>query len=134
MAGMYQVAIVAHSWVRWLVLIAGLVALARGISGMKSRRSWKSTDDRGTLFFTIGLDVQTLLGLLIYASIGSGTRRVMEHVGGMAVALVLAHVGRVRIRRTPTSDDRHRLAVLFVGLSLLVILLSIPWSAALFRS
>ncbi|MEQ1573987.1 MAG: hypothetical protein ABL993_07045, partial [Vicinamibacterales bacterium] len=68
---MYQVAIVAHSWVRWLVLIAGLVALARAISGMQGRRPWTSADDRGTFLFAIGLDVQTLLGLLIYASLAT---------------------------------------------------------------
>ena len=45
----------------------------------------------------------------------------------MIVALALAHVGRVVIRRKVQADDKHRLAALFMGVAMIVILLSAPW-------
>ena len=39
----------------------------------------------------------------------------------------LAHVGRVRIRKAPDSESRHKRALVFFGLALLVLLLSMPW-------
>ena len=128
--------IVAHSWVRWLVLLAGLAVLARAIVGMTGRKSWTAADDRGTVLFISAFDLQFVLGLLLMAVLGgaAGTRRVLEHAGGMIVAIALAHIGRVRIKRMPAgSSDRHRVALLFLGLSLAFVLLFIPWTAALFR-
>ena len=45
---------------------------------------------------------------------------------GMIIGLILAHVGRVRTRRV-ASGRRHRIATIFYGLALLVILASVPW-------
>jgi hypothetical protein len=50
----------------------------------------------------------------------------VEHAFGMFLAVALAHVGRVRTRKAG-SLRRHRVAAIFFGLSLLLILLSIPW-------
>jgi hypothetical protein len=52
---------------------------------------------------------------------------VAEHFVGMVMALALAHVGRVVIRRKAQGSDRHRLAAMFMGVAMVVILLSIPW-------
>ena len=40
---------------------------------------------------------------------------------------MLAHIGRARIRKASDSESRHKRALVFFGLSLLVMLLSIPW-------
>jgi hypothetical protein len=50
----------------------------------------------------------------------------VEHTFGMALAIVLAHVGRVRVRKADASR-KHRLAAIFFGLALIAILVSIPW-------
>jgi hypothetical protein len=87
-----------------------------------------------------------LFGILLYAWLSPITRQafgdigaamkeaslrfwVVEHIFGMVIALALAHVGRVRIRKASLAR-RHRLAATFFGLALLAILLSIPWPAA----
>ena len=44
----------------------------------------------------------------------------------MLIGVALAHVGRVRARRTD-SLRRHRVAAIFYGLALIAILVSIPW-------
>src|SRR3982751_4077420 len=43
---MYDVALHAHSWLRWIALLVGLVAVARAFSGRSSGRPWARGDDR----------------------------------------------------------------------------------------
>ena len=141
---MYSAALLLHSWVRWIVLLAGIVAVARAAAGMSGNKPWTASDDRGTLLFTIALDIQMLVGLALYAWLSPITRLafsdfsaamrnnalrfwVMEHFVGMIMALALAHVGRVVIKKKSDAGDKHRLAAIFMGVAMLIILLSIPW-------
>ncbi|MEO6213461.1 MAG: hypothetical protein ABIP65_07515 [Vicinamibacterales bacterium] len=138
---MYTAVLMIHSWLRWAVLVAGLLAVARAATA--GGRPWTPADDRSTRWFTIALDVQVLLGLLLYFVLSPFTREAMgdfgaamktsglrfwavEHTFGMIIGAALAHVGAVRIRKAP-MPRKHRLAVIFFGLALLVILASIPW-------
>lgn len=139
---MYEPLVILHSWLRWAVLVAGLVAVARAVGGARSARPWSTGDDAAGRWFVITLDVQLLIGLILYVFLSPLTQTAMadmaaamqrsdlrfwgvEHVTGMVVGVALAHVGRVRIRRQ--AAGQHRTAAIFFGLALLVILLSIPW-------
>ena len=140
---MYSGVLLVHSWVRWAVLIAGVLALLRALTGASSRRPWTAADDRAGLWFTIALDVQVLIGLYLYfvlspftaealkdfgaAMRNSGLRFwAVEHSFGMLIGVVLAHVGRVRLRKAEPSR-RHVIAAIFFGIALVAILASIPW-------
>src|SRR5436190_24306613 len=130
---MYTAALLIHSWVRWLVVIAGLIAVARALTGMSGSKPWTKSDDRGTLLFSIALDVQMLLGLILYVALSPITRTafanmgaamrdsrlrfwLMEHTVGMIMGVALAHIGRVVIKRKPDAgSDRHRRAAMFMG-------------------
>ena len=144
-----------HSWLRWIVLLAGLFALARAISGMNGSRAWGPTDSKAGLYFITSLDLQLLVGLALYlvfsptvqvafSNIGAAMRNpeyrfyVVEHSLGMFIAIALAHVGRVRSKKATTDAARFKSAAIFYGLALLIILASIPWpfmaaGRALFR-
>jgi len=139
----YLITLTIHSWVRWLVLATGLMAVLRAITGTTGRRPWTPADDRSGFFFTMLLDLQVLIGLLLYGWLSPITREALrdfgaamkssglrfwavEHIFGMVMALALAHVGRVRIRKAQASR-RHRLALIFFGLAILVMLATIPW-------
>jgi hypothetical protein len=141
---MYDLVLLAHSWLRWLVLLAGLIAVARAVSGVSARRPWTPSDDRAGLWLTAALDLQMLLGLILYLFLSPVTRSALvdmaaamrdapirffavEHPVGMIVAIALAHVGRIRVRKAADSESRHKQALVFFGLALLVVLLSIPW-------
>jgi predicted membrane channel-forming protein YqfA (hemolysin III family) len=141
---MYTPLLFLHSWVRWVVLALGLVAVARAATGVRTRRPHTPLDESSARQFTIAMDVQFLLGLLLYvwaspftteafADFGAAMRNpqlrffVVEHVFGMVVALAFAHVGRARLKRAADSPSRHRTALIFFGLSLLSMLVSIPW-------
>ena len=141
---MYDLLLFAHSWLRWLVLLALLVAVARAIGGVNTRRPWTPVDDRAGAWATGTLDLQMLLGLILYIFLSPVTKSAfvdmaaamqaapirffaVEHPVGMVVAITLAHVGRARARKAGDSESKHKRALIFFGLSLLVMLLSIPW-------
>jgi hypothetical protein len=141
---MYDLLLFAHSWLRWLVLLAALIAVARAVSGVSTRRPWTPVDERAGKWLTTALDLQMLLGLILYIFLSPVTKSAfvdmaaamqaapirffaVEHPVGMIVAIALAHVGRARARKAADSQSRHKQALAFFGLSLLVTLLSIPW-------
>lgn len=141
---MYTTIILLHSLLRWVVLATGVFAVVRGISGWRSGRQWTRADDRAARWFTSALDLQMLLGLLLYfwlspittaalldfgSVMGNGGLRfwAIEHPFGMIVGIALAHIGRGRLRKIGADARRHRTAAIFFTLSLLVILASIPW-------
>jgi uncharacterized membrane protein len=51
----------------------------------------------------------------------------VEHVMGMVIAIALAHIGRVRVRRASGDARRHQVAAMFYGLALIILLASTPW-------
>jgi hypothetical protein len=51
----------------------------------------------------------------------------LEHPVLMLIAITLAHVGRVRIRRSQNDRTRHGRALWFYGVAMVLILAGIPW-------
>ena len=136
--------LVVPSLLRWVVLAAGLVAFGRAVAGMRRPRAWTAGDDRAGQLFVGMLDLQLLIGIALYlvfspitraafqdfgAAMGSPILRfwAVEHLLGMVIAVVLAHVGRVRVRKTTDPVRRHKLAAIFFGLALAAMLATIPW-------
>lgn len=141
---MYLPVLVLHSLLRWLVLLAGLLALIRALTGIFGPRPWTPTDDRASRLFAITLDVQVVIGLVLYgvlspitrgafenlgAAMGNSTLRfwAVEHVLLMLIALALVHVGRARARRARHDSVRHRQAAIFFGIALVLVIVAIPW-------
>jgi hypothetical protein len=141
---MYSATLFIHSWLRWAVILAGLVATLRALTRVNGQRPWTSGDESAGRWFVMMLDVQVLLGLIMYfllspftraalqdfgASMGNSGMRfwAVEHPFGMLIATALAHVGRVRTRKAPEDRRRHRAAAIFYTLALIAILISIPW-------
>ena len=141
---MYNFFLDAHSWLRWAVVIAGLLAVGRAIAGAAGGRSWSRTDERAGFWFVTLLDLQMVLGLVLYFVLSPITRTALqdfgaamkssglrfwgvEHLFGMIVGVVLVHLGRARTRKLSDSPARHRVAAVSYTLGLLAILASIPW-------
>jgi hypothetical protein len=141
---MYSLVLMLHSWLRWLVVLAAVAVVVRAAIGLRARKLWGPADDRGMLFLTIAFDIQVLLGLVLYVglspviglafqNLGAAMRNgairffLIEHMFGMLVAVALVHVGRVKVRKSVDAAAKHRLALTFVVISLIVLVLSIPW-------
>jgi hypothetical protein len=50
----------------------------------------------------------------------------------MLIALVVVHIGRKKSKKEMAPWKRHRIAAIFYTLSLLLILIAIPWERAMF--
>lgn len=141
---MYSSALWLHSWLRWAVLLAALVAWFRAISGKTARRPWRPQDELWGLLLTISVDLQFLVGLVLYIFLSPITRIglrnfaaamqinvarffTVEHVLGMIAGIALVHIARVKIRKAADADRKHRLAMILYGIALVLFIISIPW-------
>lgn len=140
---MYELVLILHSWLRWVALVGGIAATAAAFTA-RTDAAGRSPADKSGLVCMIALDVQLLLGLLLYLVISPTTAAIfqdfgaamrdpdarfwaVEHVGLMMFAVVMAHVGRVLGRRARTSDaKRTRLLVCF-ALATAAMLAATPW-------
>ena len=132
-----------HNIVRWLVLLAGLWAVIRAWSGFLVRREWKKADRLAGVIFSSTLDLQLLLGVILYilsplvqvafqdfgsAMSASGLRFfAVEHVAFALLAVLVAHLGSISTRKAPTTRTRFARAALLFTLALVLLLLGIPW-------
>lgn len=148
---MYPVVLGLHNLVRWVVVAAGVWAVVLAWQGLRGRSGWTRREAGAAQAFVLALDVQLLLGILLYAVFSPLTRDGMrdmavamrdpavryflvEHVVIMLSAVVLAHVGAVRIRRAVTDAARFQQAAIWLGLALAVVLGFIPWARPLVPS
>jgi len=141
---MYAAFLLIHSTVRWVVLLLALAAIARAIRGVAGKREWEPADQSIGAWFTGSVDLQMLLGLVLYIFLSpfirdawgdlAATMRnpplrffAVEHITGMIIAIALVHVGRARTKKLADAPSRHKAAMIFYGLALIVMLGSIPW-------
>jgi hypothetical protein len=135
---MYSFVLVLHSWLRWIAIAAGIGATAAATS------SRPGGGDRPGLLFMISMDLQMLLGLLLYAFLSPATAAIfkdfgaamkdpvarfwaVEHITTMLAAVVLAHVGRVLARKAATPGAKRTRLVVCFGLSTLLMIAGTPW-------
>ena len=133
-----------HNIVRWVVLIAGLMAASRALYGLIGQRKWTTIDNRLGLIFTISVDIQVLLGLILFFLLSPITREAfrdmgaamaapdirfwtVEHVVAMGSVLLLAHLGRFLSRRAKEDGRRNMWATIFYTLAVVIMILGIPW-------
>ncbi len=145
---MYQIVLFLHSWVRWIVVILAGLAVGRALAGWLGQREWSIFDRRLGTFLTISMDIQLLLGIVLYFGLSPITRNALqdfgaamadstqrfwavEHIFMMVLAVILVHVGQVLVKRAPTAVSKHRWATLLFGAGALVLLLAIPWPFAI---
>ncbi|MCA9923823.1 MAG: hypothetical protein KC421_15705, partial [Anaerolineales bacterium] len=81
-----------HGWVRWLVALVALVAIIRSIMGLVQKQSYTGTDRQLLSVFTIVMDINLLLGLILLFGLGGGfPMNRIEHATTMIIAIVVAH-------------------------------------------
>lgn len=140
---MATILLVLHSYVRWLVLAAGLVAVARLANGYTRGLVYTPADRVFSLIFVSALDIQFLLGLILYG-VSPVTRDAMkdmatamkdshvrffvaEHPMMMFLALCVAHGASIWARKSPSDRVKFLRGAIGFALSLGLILAGIPW-------
>jgi hypothetical protein len=147
---MYNFFVVVHNIMRWAVVIFGFFAIFRSLLGWIGKKSWVEIDRKLGLFFTISIDVQLLVGLILYFVysewalkailtrgfsfvMGQGEFRyfAIEHGFYMILAFIFAHLGSVLPKKAKDSINRYKRSFFWFGLAMLLILAGIPWSRPL---
>jgi magnesium-transporting ATPase (P-type) len=114
-----------HSWWRWVVLLVAVITVVKMLFGWLGRREWTRLDDQLSLIFTITIDIEVLLGILVWIMSQAWTRGMaaaFEHPTTMLLALILAHVGQRRARKGADDAARYRTSAIFYTLSFVLIL------------
>ena len=140
---MYATVLTLHSWLRWAALALGAGAIVRAFLRRRDA-SERSPKSRWDTFFMLALDLQVLLGLVLYFGLSPFTREAMsnlgeaagnpllrfwaiEHAGAMLGAAIAVRVGRVLAMSagTPMARQRHRL--IWFGIAELIMVAGTPW-------
>ena len=139
---MYSIVLMIHSWIRWLALLGGMGATLAVLTGRVEGP--ESPADRWGLFLMMALDIQMLLGLMLYLVLSPFTREAMqnfslamqtpglrfwavEHVTTMFLAVILVHVGRVMGRKAATPAAKRTRLLIFFGLATILMFVGTPW-------
>jgi Na+/H+-dicarboxylate symporter len=96
------------------------------------------------MFYSVSLDIELLLGLILYFVLSPITKIVfsdfgtamanselrffiLEHILMMILAVIFAHVGVASAKRAEEPLIRHRRTAIWFSLSSIAILLGMPW-------
>ena len=117
---MIDLAFLLHSWVRWLIVLVAVLAVAKFAYGWMNKATLDKMD-RGLMSGFSGLiDLQALLGILLILGMGWNQAYRIEHAITMIVAAVLAHVPMRWRKDTSATALRNNLFVV-VGVVIVMI-------------
>lgn len=118
-----------HSFWRWIVLIAAVVALVGAIGGWLGSLSPALAARRAGTLYIVALDVQLLTGIILWVGRGwyatPGYFR-FEHPTTMLLAVIVAHAGQVMARRARDPRAAARTVAIAVAISLVLVIVGIP--------
>lgn len=137
---MYTIVLIVHSWLRWAALVAGVGATFAALVD----RGDGSRAERWGLALMMAVDLQMLIGLVLYLVLSPFTAEAMrdfgaamknpglrffavEHVTMMFGAVILVHVGRVLARRAATPGAKRTRMFVCFGLATILMIVGIPW-------
>jgi hypothetical protein len=132
----YGYLLFVHSWVRWALLLVGVVSFALSLNG---QRAWSKRDDQLATSLVGLADLQLLLGLVLWLSASPLTHLAFSegmlfkgapftffglfHPVVMLGALFLLHVQRTRLRKAPSVKSwRETLGVWWC-----LVAMAVPW-------
>jgi hypothetical protein len=145
---MYTFILAVHNIMRWIVIVLAIIALVRAYWGWFGKREWSLTDRKVGMYFSISMDVQLLLGLILYFGLSPITRAAIQNIGAamaeaglrffalehlfvMLLAVIVVHIGTALSRKADDSMAKHRRAAIWFTLAVLLILVGMPWSRSL---
>ena len=147
---LYPHLVAFHSVLRWVVLLAALAAIFVALSGWSGEKAPGANLIRFSLIFVIAIDLEFLVGLVLYFGASPITRDALanfgeamksqqarffavEHTVLMLFAVICAHVGGALARKGRTNGMKYRGAAIAYTFSLLLMLSGIPWWRPLLR-
>ena len=113
-----------HGELRWLVVLAAIIVIIKFLIGWLGKREYASLDQKLLLAFTILLDINVLLGLIILFFGGGFTGPRLEHATTMILAAIAAHMTAIW-RRSTNSSLKFRNQLLMVVLAVILVIFGV---------
>ena len=111
-----------HGLWRWLVAVVGLIAIIKFAYGWFSKSAYMPLDRRVMSLFTISMDINVLLGLILLFGLGGGfPPSRLEHATTMILAAIVAHLSAIW-RKSPNSNVKFRNNLIVVIVALLLVI------------
>lgn len=143
---MYAALLWIHSWWRWVVVIATVVAWGRAWAGAFGGRSFDPGAARAVKICLRAVDFQFLIGVILYLFVSPLTALAfrdmgaamqnpqlrfftIEHGPSMLLVTALLHIGSARSKRGVNDLQRHRRIVTWFTVAFLLMMAAIPWPA-----
>lgn len=125
-----EVLVTLHGVWRWVVLLAFVVAIVASLLKWRRGAEWRAADRRWPLLATVALDIQVLLGIVIWVGQARWAGNhpfftTVLHPIIMLVALAVAHITMSR-SRSLRGPARHRAVALGLLAVLVLVILGIP--------
>lgn len=126
---MANMLLAAHSGWRYLVLVGLLVAIVKYALGFFGKSKWSNLDSTINRVVPILVDVQVLLGLILYVVARTWTSSVAGiaywHPLAMIAAVVVAHLFSTRVKQATTDAERFQSGLIGNVAALVLIALGI---------
>lgn len=127
-----------HSLLRWVAIVAILVAIARAFNGARKGSDFTASDNRWSLITLITFHTQLIVGLALYFTKGWYTQigemgnsyvrfYALEHLVAMLIVIALVTLGRVKAKKAIEAAQKHRKQFVYFLLAFLLLLANIPW-------
>ena len=143
MNSLYNFTLILHSWNRWIILIAGLLAVILAILALVKKQEYSKTNKVTSLVFISSLHFQLVIGILLYFVLSPITLEALSNFGAAMknseirywavedsfvniIAIIVAQVGSILVRRKSSSSAKHKATLIWFGISFILILAMIP--------
>lgn len=113
-----------HGELRWLVALMAVAVIVKFLIGWLGKKPYASIDRTLLKVYTILLDINVLLGLILLFFGGGFSGPRLEHATTMILAVISAHLA-ARWRPSADSPTRYRNQMLLVLLSLALVLVGV---------
>lgn len=126
---MLQTIVGLHSFWRWVVLLVLLVGIVRGLTGWLRGATWEPRDRQVALLVTTALDIQLLLGVVLWLGMLRESRSVffgIVHPVVMIVAIAIAHVASLQAKKAASDTAKFRALAIGLIVAMFLITAAIP--------
>jgi len=140
---MYQILLLFHNYIRWLVLASLLYAIFRAYKGYVSKSEFSKTDNAVRHWTATITHMQFMLGMLLYFQspiikyLGANFKKALNnfdvtffgliHSSLMLTAVVFITMGSAKSKRKPTDREKFKTMLVWFLIALIIIFIAIPW-------
>lgn len=113
-----------HGDIRWLVAIVAAAVVIKFLIGWLGKKQYAPLDKTLLTIYTILMDINVLLGLILLFFAGGFSGARLEHATTLILAAIAAHMTAVW-RKSTDSSTKYRNQLLMVALSLLLVVMGV---------